>query len=85
MFKLDVSNATARCIVVINMKILDDLLLKMNELDINDFFIDKLHEDELFDNKLFFIELDHDAIENRVNEKISSIRELNILNRLSVR
>ena len=57
----------------------------MNELDINDFFIDESHENELFDDELFFIEFDHDAIENQANEKILSIRELDMLNRLSVR
>ena len=56
----------------------------MNELNINDFFIDKSHKNELFDDELSSIEFDHDAIKNRVNEKISFIRELDMLNRLFI-
>ena len=85
LFKLDVNNATIKCIVVVNTKTLDDFLLKMNELNINDVFINKSHENKLFNNELSSIEFNYDSLENLINEKILFIHELNILNQLFVR
>ena len=58
--------------------------MKIKKLNINDSLIDVSHDDELFDNKLPFIEFNHDALKNQINEKISFTRELNIWNQLFV-